>query len=79
MACEGDGAGAVEATQGAVVIAEVAVAAAEEVAAGASGAVVAASEAAALANAAVTELHEAAMRGDFDGADGVPRPAGLTA
>ena len=64
---------AVETAQGAVSTAGQAV----EAAAGASGAVAAANAAAAAATQAKEELLAAAERGDFDGADGKPGPAGV--
>lgn len=63
---------AVTTAQGAVATAEQAV----EAAAVASGAVAAANAAAAAATQARAELLAAAERGDFDGADGEPEPAG---
>lgn len=64
---------AVTTAQGAVATAEQAV----EEASGASGAVAAANAAAAAAIEAKEELLAAAERGDFDGADGEPGPAGV--
>lgn len=63
---------AVTTAQGAVATAEQAV----EAAAGASGTVAAANAAAAAATQAKDELLAAAERGDFDGVDGKPGPAG---
>ncbi len=70
---------AVTKAQEAVTTAEGAVATAGwavEAAAGASGAVAAANAAAAAATQAREELLAAAQRGDFDGVDGMPGPAG---
>lgn len=70
---------AVTKAQEAVATAEGAVATAEqavEAAAGASGAVAAANAAATAATQAKEELLAAAQRGDFDGVDGMPGPAG---